>query len=43
VLEEDDSLAAESAGQEDEDSTGLQGGSGFGVVDGFARLENHAC
>ena len=38
VLEEYDSFAAESAGEEDEDSTRLQRGSRFGVVDSFTGL-----
>jgi len=38
VLEEDDSLAAEAAGEEDEDAAGGEGGAGAGGVDGFADL-----
>jgi len=38
VLEENDALAAEAACEEDEDGTRLEGGAGFGGVDGFANL-----
>lgn len=39
VLEEDDALAAETAGEEDENAAGLEGVAGAGGVDGFADLE----
>lgn len=39
VLEEDDALAAETAGEEDEDCPGDEGGAGAGGVDGFADLD----
>ncbi len=39
VLEENDTLAAEAAGEKDEDGTRLEGGAGFGGVDGFANLK----
>jgi hypothetical protein len=39
VLEEDDSLAAESTGEENEDSARLQSGSGFGFAGGLAGLK----
>lgn len=38
MLEENDALAAEAAGEEDEDGTRLEGGAGFGRVDRFANL-----
>lgn len=37
-LEEDDTLAAEAAGQQDQDGTGLQGGAGLPGADGLADL-----
>ena len=39
MLEEDDALAAETAGEEDENAAGLKGVAGAGGVDGFADLE----
>ena len=39
VLEEDDALAAETAGEEDEDAAGLEGVARAGGVDGFADLD----
>ncbi len=39
MLEEDDTLAAETAGEEDENAAGLEGEAGAGGVDGFADLE----
>lgn len=38
VFEEDDALAAETAGEEDEDAAWLEGGAWTGGVDGFADL-----
>lgn len=38
VLEEDDALAAEAASEEDEDGTGLEGGTRLGGTDGLADL-----
>lgn len=39
MLEEDDALAAETAGEEDENAARLEGVAGAGGVDGFADLE----
>ena len=39
MLEEDDALAAETAGEEDEDAARLEGVAGAGGVYGFADLE----
>lgn len=38
VFKEDDALAAEAAGEEDEDGAGLEREAGAGGVDGFADL-----
>lgn len=43
VLEEDDALAAETAGEEDEDGAGGEGGAGAGGFDGFADLHGELC
>ena len=39
MLEEDDALAAETAGEEDENAARLERVAGTGGVDGFADLE----
>ena len=39
MLEKDDALAAEAAGEEDENGAGLERGARFGGLDGFADLK----
>ena len=39
VVEQDHALAAEAAGEQDEDGARLQAGARFGGVDGFTDLE----
>ena len=39
MLEEDDALAAETAGEEDENAARLEGVAGAGGMDGFADLK----
>ena len=39
MLEEDDALAAESAGEEDEDAARLEGVAGAGGMNGFTDLD----
>ena len=38
-FQEDHSLASEAAGEEDEDGTGLEGGTSFEWADGFPGLQ----
>lgn len=43
VLEEDDTLATETASEEDEDGTGLEASPGLGWVNRLADLERNNC